>query len=82
MEKYPTLLEGSPVYWLAYSGCLGGGRIGTLVSGQIGKELDGWWVQEQGFVYTEGQRMVSVRSYNSVTICYFIGDGNHIQLVP
>jgi len=51
MEKYPTLLEGSPVYWLAYSGCLGGGRIGTLVSGQIGKELDGWWVQEQGFVY-------------------------------
>ena len=33
---------------------------------------DRWQVQEQRFVYPESEKMVSVKSYNDVTIRYFV----------
>jgi len=38
-----------------------------MVHGQIGKEPDGWRVQEQRFVYPEGEKVVSVKSYNDAS---------------
>lgn len=67
MEKYPTRLEGSHVCRLGYPCFPGGRRIGTLVSGQVDKEPDGWRVQEQGFVYPQGEKVVGVASCDEVT---------------